>query len=200
MLDVPAVDFEIQQLILNPTSKLLAVIGVHSIAVVVLPRKGWSSSLNRVISCRSVLSFVFSSAPTLTHLRYSSLLVGKFYHALPGSPAVAQVLWHPWGEGASSLLVLTVDCLLREYSISVDVEEPAQTLSFSHSTATSAARGSAPGTPRGGKRFSADDEGAEVATGMCIGEGEGDWGPLTIYGLMRNGDIYALSPFLPRRA
>lgn len=51
-LHTPSITFEIQQLILNPTSKLLAVIGVHSVAVVVLPRKGWATSLSRTIECR----------------------------------------------------------------------------------------------------------------------------------------------------
>lgn len=55
-LDTPAVNFEIQQLVLNPTSKLLAVVGAHSVAVVVLPRKGWSSAVGRSIECRCVAS------------------------------------------------------------------------------------------------------------------------------------------------
>ncbi|ORY54488.1 hypothetical protein BCR35DRAFT_335787, partial [Leucosporidium creatinivorum] len=177
LLTTPAIPFEIQQLVLNPTSKLLAVIGLHSILVLVLPRKGWSSSVGRSIECRS-------------------LAVGSFYHSHPGSPSVAQALWHPWGTSASSLFVLTSDALLREYTISHDVEEPSQTLSFSPTTPSGGG-----GIPaRGGKRFSADEEDAQVAVGMCFGQGEGDWGPLAVFGLMRNGDVLALCPVLPRRA
>ncbi|GAA5969759.1 hypothetical protein JCM21900_004192 [Sporobolomyces salmonicolor] len=168
VLNTPTVTFEIQQLVLNPTSKLLAVIGAHSVVVVVLPRKGWATSVGRMLECRS-------------------LPVGKFYHGLPGSPPVAQALWHPWGEHSSSLLILTTDSLLREYTISDDVEEPSQTLSFVRSS-----------NGRGG--FSAEDRGARRAVGLCVGEGRGDWGPLTLYAVMRNGDVVSLCPFLPKKA
>ncbi|GAA5826203.1 hypothetical protein JCM11251_007206 [Rhodosporidiobolus azoricus] len=172
VLDTPTITFEIQQLVLNPTSKLLAVIGAHSVVVVVLPRKGWANSVGKTLECRS-------------------LPVGKFYHTLPGSPLVAQALWHPWGEHASSLLVLTADSTVREYNISEDVEEPAQTLYFSK-------RSNAGKGARGG--FSAEDEDASRAVGLCMGEGQGDWGPLTLYALMRNGDVVSLCPFLPKKA
>ncbi|GAA5903052.1 hypothetical protein JCM6882_009679 [Rhodosporidiobolus microsporus] len=172
VLNTPTINFEIQQLVLNSTSKLLAVVGAHSVVVVVLPRKGWANSLGKTLDCRS-------------------LPVGKFYHALPGSPLVAQTLWHPWGEHASSLLVLTADSLLREYNISEDVEEPAQTLSFTRSAEDGK-------SARGG--FSAEDEDASRAVGMCVGEGKGDWGPLTLYALMQNGDVVSLCPFLPKKA
>ncbi|GAA6029974.1 hypothetical protein JCM8097_009196 [Rhodosporidiobolus ruineniae] len=172
VLSTPTINFEIQQLMLNPTSKLLAVVGAHSVVVVVLPRKGWANSVGKTLECRS-------------------LPIGKFHHALPGSPLVAQVLWHPWGEHASSLLVLTVDSTLREYNVSEDVEEPTQTVSLARSKNGS-------GGGRGG--FSAEDRDASRAVGFCIGEGKGDWGPLTLYALMRNGDVVSLCPFLPKKA
>lgn len=53
-LNVPSVTFEIQQLVLNPSAKLLAVVGVRSVAVVVLPRKGWSTAVGHTLDCRSV--------------------------------------------------------------------------------------------------------------------------------------------------
>lgn len=77
--------------------------------------------------------------------------------------------------------------------INDDAEEPAQTISFLKSKPTPSLRPYARG-------FSADDEDASVAVSFCIGEGQADWGPLTLYGLMRNGDILAICPFLPARA
>lgn len=44
------------------------------------------------------------------------------------------------------------------------------------------------------------DLGAEQIVSFCLGKGPGDWGPLTIYALARNSDIYAMSPFLPTQA
>ncbi|BGP05254.1 hypothetical protein JCM10049v2_001059 [Rhodotorula toruloides] len=174
VLDTPAINFEIQQLVLNSTSKLLAVVGAHSVVVVVLPRRGWANTVGKTIECRC-------------------LPVGAFYHSLPGSPAIASALWHPLGADSSYLLLLTTDCTLREYSISTDVSEPSQTLSFLPQSEREKGK-------RRGFGFSAVDEGARTATGMCVGEGKGDWGMMTLYAVMRNGDVLALCPFLPKKA
>ncbi|KAG0148788.1 hypothetical protein CROQUDRAFT_654356 [Cronartium quercuum f. sp. fusiforme G11] len=48
--------------------------------------------------------------------------------------------------------------------------------------------------------FSAEDVSASRAVTMCFGSGDGDWGPLTLYGLMENGDVYTICPYLPRNA
>ena len=94
---------------------------------------------------------------------------------------------------ASSLLILTSDCTLREYTVSDTVEEPSQTLSFTRSRGEQKPAGRSFG-------LSAVDRDASTAVAMCIGEGGGDWGPLTLYALMRNGDIVAMCPFLPKKA
>ncbi|GAA5873287.1 hypothetical protein JCM3774_005932 [Rhodotorula dairenensis] len=180
ILHTPSITFEIQQLVLNPTSKLLAVVGAHSVVVVVLPRRGWSTAVGRTIECRC-------------------LPIGAFYHSLPGSPAIASALWHPLGADASSLLLLTTDCTLREYTVSEDVSEPAQVVSFSRSGTAPAEKGGKDG--RGGRfGFSAFEWDAETAAAMCVGQGTADWGPLTLYALMRNGDVVSLCPFLPKKA
>ncbi|TKA57183.1 hypothetical protein B0A53_01139 [Rhodotorula sp. CCFEE 5036] len=180
VLHTPTITFEIQQLVLNSTSKLLAVVGAHSVVVVVLPRRGWSTAVGKTIECRC-------------------LPIGAFYHSLPGSPSIASVLWHPLGADASSLLLLTVDCTLREYTVSEDVSEPAQVVSFSRSGPDAADK---KGKGGGGARFgfSAIEKNAETAAAMCVGQGKADWGPLTLYALMRNGDVVSLCPFLPKKA
>lgn len=137
--------------------------------------------------------------------------MGKFYHFLPASPAIAQVAFHEWGENGSSLLVLTQDSILREYSVGQDTEEPAQVIDFCQEAGGSTRQGfesSRNGQGYGMRRpsrkpksgFSADDEDASSAVGFCFGAGRGDWGSLTVYGLMKNGDILAVCPFLPKRA
>ncbi len=47
--------------------------------------------------------------------------------------------------------------------------------------------------------FSADDDTMQMSS-FCFGKGISDWGPLTIYGLAKSGDIYAIAPFLPVNA
>ncbi|KAK4051279.1 hypothetical protein OIO90_004760 [Microbotryomycetes sp. JL221] len=191
-LYTPAIDFDIQQIVVNPTSKLLAVVGAHSVAVVVLPRKGWTSSVSPTIECRS-------------------LLVGRFYHHLPGSPKAVQVMWHPWGEHASCLLVLTCDAIVREYNIADDVDESTQTLTFNEKYSTVQTSSSKASTSFDGSNshrngrsktrgFSAVDESATEAVSFCLGQGQGDWGPATLYCLMKNGDVKAICPFLPKKA
>ncbi|KAK4690605.1 nucleoporin NUP82, partial [Phenoliferia sp. Uapishka_3] len=170
VLNTPIINFDIQQLILNSTSKLLAVVGQHSIAIVLLPRRGWTNSIGSLLETRA-------------------LLIGRFYHSLPGSPNISQVSWHPWGDDSSSLMVLTTDAILREYSINEDTEEPAQTVSFCEKE-----------EGRGMGTFSSEDRKERKAVAFCVGGGVADWGPLTVYGLMESGDVVALCPFLPKKA
>ena len=196
---------------LNPTSKLLAVVGYSQVTVVVLPRKGWNnSSLSRTINVKSVALPPHARSYEST-LRYMtifgaitdvlrnprpdrSISVGQFYHSLPGSSPVAQVTFHEWGENGSSLLILTQDGILRDYSLEDDVEEPATTLNLCDDT-----NGANGNTGRSGG-FSADDIDGKTAVGFCFGDGAGDWGKLTLYGLMRNGDILAVCPYLPKKS
>ncbi|KAF8317032.1 uncharacterized protein EI90DRAFT_3134078 [Cantharellus anzutake] len=115
-----------------------------------------------------------------------SIQIGQFHHAISGSSQIAKVDWHPWHDGGSSLLVLTADGVLREYDVSRDAEEPQQTLSFV--------------PDRVGGKFSVEDPASLEAVSFCIGKGMADWSPLTVFSLMRNGDVWAMSPFLPATA
>ncbi|PWN35586.1 uncharacterized protein FA14DRAFT_44270 [Meira miltonrushii] len=121
----PALDFDIERLIINPTGKLLAAVGSHKVAVVFLPRPG---GLSKGASVRET-----TSAPSQpTGLRVKAAIVGSFYHhdRIGGKMRLADVRWHPWGEMGSSLMIMTKDGILREYNVSLDVEEPAQTVSL----------------------------------------------------------------------
>ncbi|CAE7085971.1 unnamed protein product [Rhizoctonia solani] len=107
-LSTPNVTFEIKNMVVNPTGKLLAVVGGRQVAVVVLPRPGITKTSSTRLEC-------------------SSIQIGEYYH-VPGSSRITKVDWHPWGEGGASLLVLTSDGLLREYDVSKDPSEPQQTV------------------------------------------------------------------------
>ncbi|KAI0265178.1 hypothetical protein BC834DRAFT_880424 [Gloeopeniophorella convolvens] len=110
-LHTPNVQFDIHQLSLNPTGKLLAVAGAFQVAIVVLPRPGFMRLVPATIDCKSIQ-------------------VGQYFHASATSAPIAKIEWHPWGEAGSTLMVMTVDGKLREYDISVDTEEPVQVVSF----------------------------------------------------------------------
>ncbi|EIN10572.1 hypothetical protein PUNSTDRAFT_100184 [Punctularia strigosozonata HHB-11173 SS5] len=166
-LHAPNIEFEIQQLSLNPNGKLLAVAGARQVAVVVLPRAGYGRLVPTALDCKSIQ-------------------IGTFYHATRGAPPIAKVDWHPWGEAGSVLMVMTTDGKLREYDISLDPEEPQQVLSF---------------VPEkiGGRYLAQDPSEREVAS-FTLGRGRADWGPLTVYALMKSGDVYAICPYMPKNA
>jgi nucleoporin NUP82 len=77
--------------------------------------------------------------------------------------------------------------LHREYDVSMDTDEPQQVLSFIPNRKTRGA-------------YTVDDESSQEVVSFTIGKGKADWGPLTIYALMRSGDVWAMSPFMPSNA
>lgn len=74
----------------------------------------------------------------------------------------------------------------REYDIAVDTEEPQQVLSF------------VPERTR--KSFLAEDDAERQVASFTLGKGKADWGPLSVYAVMRSGDIYAICPYMPKNA
>ncbi|KAF9483973.1 hypothetical protein BDN70DRAFT_873108 [Pholiota conissans] len=166
-LHTPNIQFEIHQIALNPTGKLLAVAGAFQVAVIVLPRPGYSRLVPDTLDCKSVQ-------------------VGQFYHASTNSAPIAKIDWHPWGEAGSTLLVMTVDGKLREYDISNDTEEPQQVVSFVSDRKTNS--------------FMAVDVSEREVASFTFGKGRADWGPLTLYAVMKSGDIYSICPYMPQNA
>jgi nucleoporin NUP82 len=47
--------------------------------------------------------------------------------------------------------------------------------------------------------FAEDDAERQVAS-FTLGKGKADWGPLSVYAVMRSGDIYAICPYMPKNA
>ncbi|OSD04378.1 hypothetical protein PYCCODRAFT_1433763 [Trametes coccinea BRFM310] len=169
VLHTPNIQFEIHQIALNPNGKLLAVAGAFQVAVIVLPRTGFNKLVTTTVDCKSIQ-------------------IGQYYHAADTSAPIAKIDWHPWGQGGSTLLVMTVDGKLREYDMSVDAEEPQQTFSF------------VPDRKRRKSTFDAEDDAEREVASFSFGRGKADWGPLTVYAVMRSGDVYAICPYLPRNA
>ena len=68
----------------------------------------------------------------------------------------------------------------------MDTEEPQQVLSF------------VPEKTR--KSFLAEDDAERQVASFTLGKGKADWGPLSVYAVMRSGDIYAICPYMPKNA
>ncbi|CAE6397697.1 unnamed protein product [Rhizoctonia solani] len=164
ILSTPNVTFEIKHMVVNPTGKLLAVVGSRQVAVIVLPRPGIAKTTSTRIEC-------------------SSIQMGEYYH-VPGSSRITKVDWHPWGEGGTSLLVLTSDGQLREYDVSKDPNEPQQTVELL--------------SPQNKLKY--DVSAPAEAVSFCIGHGSADWSAFTVYVLTTEGEIWATCPFLPANA
>lgn len=79
-----------------------------------------------------------------------------------------------------------INILYREYDIAVDTEEPQQVLSFV--------------PERKSKSFVAEDLSEREVASFTLGKGHADWGPLSVYALMRSGDIYSICPYMPKNA
>jgi nucleoporin NUP82 len=78
--------------------------------------------------------------------------------------------------------------MASEYDISVDVEEPLQVVSF------------VPDRRSSSKAFNAIDSADREVASFTLGKGKADWGPLTIYAVMKSGDVYAVCPYMPKNA
>jgi nucleoporin NUP82 len=86
----------------------------------------------------------------------------------------------------SGILAVCFIGLRREYDISIDTEEPQQVLSFV--------------PERKAKSYLAEDTSEREVASFTLGRGKADWGPLTVYTVMKSGDIYAICPYMPRNA
>lgn len=166
-LNTPNVTFTIRQMTLNPNGKFLAVAGTFEVAVVVLPRSGFTRLVPTSVDCKSIR-------------------IGQYIHGARDAPPIAKIDWHPWGDGGTTLMVMTVDGKLREYDIAVDTEEPQQVLSF------------VPEKTR--KSYLAEDDAERQVVSFTLGKGNADWGPLSVYAVVRSGDIYAICPYMPKNA
>jgi hypothetical protein len=46
----------------------------------------------------------------------------------------------------------------------------------------------------------ADDDSEREVASFTLGKGQADWGPLTVYAVMKSGDIYSICPYMPQNA
>lgn len=94
-----------------------------------------------------------------------------------------------WKTAVSIRIFIEIHILLTfksEYDISVDTEEPQQVLSFVPEKKTSS--------------YVAEDPSEREVASFTLGRGKADWGPLTVYAVMKSGDIYSMCPYMPRNA
>ena len=185
VLKVP-VHREIRQLSVSPSGEYIAILTSHNVYVAILP----DSSL--------------LDLSEKTPLKLKTFQVGPTAHVVERSP-VMSALWHPLAVNGSCLVTVTEDAVARLWELNRDnrwsFDNPAFALDL-----RKLANGPSPngdylptkyGTSIG---FSPDQFDMEVASACFGGTGANDedgWAPTTLWVAMKNGDIYALCPFLP---
>lgn len=178
----------IRQLIVSPEKDYLAVVRSHTVHIVVLPdRKHLYSS---------------DTSP----LKNKCYHLGPTCHVLDQSPVVS-VLWHPLGEQGRCLVTITADGVVRLWEIhhnnQSSFNEPSTSADLKKlANATSAAHDFSASKYGSGKAFTPDSVELQPAA-ACFGgraeEGEYPWRSMTLWIAMKEGEVYALCPLLPKR-
>ncbi|KAJ1659621.1 hypothetical protein IWQ61_001342 [Dispira simplex] len=193
ILDYHPSGFAIRSVVVSESGRFLAVVGQHQVVVVRLPLPGYQrSSPERQLSC-------------------AAYLVGSTYHNPRGSTQVVKVQWHPLSASGTHLMVLTSDGTLRMYDIAENLAEPEQTHYFGPPETRGAYR-------RVTRLFGSDLEMQEAvsfslgyyprttsgteqwADQLFLKDKNVAWALFTVYVLMKNGDVYSLTPFMPQKS
>lgn len=169
----PQIEFEPRRLLLHPSGDYLAVLGDRSLAVVLLP-KAMAMRTTHAVECKSIA-------------------VGPYIHPPDLTNTIAHVAWHPLSEDGKDLCVLTSDGTLRLYHLSRSPQTPEQVCVV---TPESDPLGRITASPSRAPNRAP----AEEAVAFAFGSGSADpWGPLTAHVLFRNGDVYTVCPFMPKK-
>ncbi|WVQ84377.1 hypothetical protein IAT38_006529 [Cryptococcus sp. DSM 104549] len=127
------------------------------------------------------------SSATAGPIDVQSIPIDEFTFSPSSTETVSKALWHPWGESGNSLWILSANGKLREYDI-LQPHDSIQTFDF------------LPGSqPRSTSRFTAVDPLSRIATSFTFSPLSPTFGPLMVYCLIANGDIYTIGPVLPLR-
>ncbi len=105
----PRIPFAITSIHVNPTGKLLAVVGLSQVHICIFPRASAGVSVSVSVSVSAAGRIGELAAHSVDA---KAIPLGSFYHN-EGSERIAKVDWHPWAQGGASLLVLTEDGILR---------------------------------------------------------------------------------------
>ena len=167
----------------------MAIVTSHTVHIAILPQ-----------------SELLNASHNREPLKLKTYIIGPTTHVLK-QPSVASVLWHPLGENGNCLVTVTADAVVRLWEFSTEnrwsADSPALAVDLKKLlVAASEQDDVAPNRSSKNKVFTSDAVGMDVAS-ACFGgagyEDEAPWSAMTLYVAMKEGDIYALCPFLPSR-
>lgn len=181
----------IKQILPSPNGAFLAIVTEHTVHISVLPDSSHLSSID--------------TSP----IRLKTYQLGPTTHVIPEAPVVS-ALWHPLGlytNIGGCIVTVTADAAARVWELDRNnhwsFDQP--TLAVDLKKLVDGTSSDQDFTPSGfgkNKGFSADIFDMEVSSACFAGSGnerEDAWAPMTLWVVMRPGDLYALCPLLPSK-
>ncbi|KAB2580320.1 hypothetical protein BFW01_g12609 [Lasiodiplodia theobromae] len=179
---------EITELSISPNEDYMAICTSHTIHIALLPDPAHLSTDD--------------TGP----IKLKTFQLGPTAHVLDQAP-LASALWHPLGRHGRCLVTVTADANVRLWEFNrenrVSFSEPELAIDLkklaSGVDSMEDFRASRIGDKTGFTPDSFEMAVAAATFGTSGKKGERGWGPLTLWVAMKNGDIYALCPLLPKK-
>ncbi|KAK9461723.1 uncharacterized protein V1516DRAFT_250267 [Lipomyces oligophaga] len=135
----------------------------------------------------SVCSLPLPGSSRRSESRINSQIFNVGSKFFTGASLIHKVLWHPLSKSDSSILVLSSDRVLRLFDLDSSRDDPDRIYDFNSAS-----------NPQEFS-YGLTDEVKVIPVSMCFGIREQGPGQATLYILSDDGNIYVLSPFLPRK-
>ncbi|KAH9466303.1 hypothetical protein MJO28_001081 [Puccinia striiformis f. sp. tritici] len=208
----PAVKKPITSLLANPSSRLLAICAIDQVAVLSLPRTedhehhtqidcqatviGHSNSL----AVKKVLWHPWSHRASTLLILYDNGILHEYDVSRDAlNPAQIIDFNSPYSLTSSAEYERHPSLISSFKQVSLS-SSPFSSSNHHHPITSKRASSSADYPSHNSGTYGSEDKASSTAISICFGTGTGDWGPLTLYAIMMNGDMYAICPYLPKNA
>ncbi|KAI9607003.1 hypothetical protein KEM48_001660 [Puccinia striiformis f. sp. tritici PST-130] len=206
----PAVKKPITSLLANPSSRLLAICAIDQVAVLSLPRTedhehhtqidcqatviGHSNSL----AVKKVLWHPWSHRASTLLILYDNGILHEYDVSRDAlNPAQIIDFNSPYSLTSSAEYERHPSLISSFKQVSLS-SSPFSSSNHHHPITSKRASSSADYPSHNSGTYGSEDKASSTAISICFGTGTGDWGPLTLYAIMMNGDMYAICPYLPK--
>ncbi|KAL6635854.1 hypothetical protein LY90DRAFT_672382 [Neocallimastix californiae] len=171
------IDYYVNSISINKNGKLLALIGEEGVNVMIIPQ-----TINQI---------------NVEELHANIISVGSDIYSSNSGIKIIKAAWHPLSSTNSHIVILSSDGCLRLFDVSSESKEPEQ-LYYIGPQYYNEYKAFSSSTYIPGRSISGNSEEMETVS-FTFGSGE-DWEIFTTYVLMKNGDVYAICPFLPSKS
>ncbi|KAG4101288.1 hypothetical protein H8356DRAFT_1656393 [Neocallimastix lanati (nom. inval.)] len=171
------IDHYVNCISINKNGKLLALIGEEGVDVMIIPQ-----TVNQL---------------NIKELHANIITVGADIYSSNNGIKIVKAAWHPLSSTNSHIVILSSDGCLRLFDVSSESKEPEQ-LYYVGPQYYDEYKYFNSSVYIPGRSISGNSEEME-AVSFTFGGGD-DWEIFTVYVLMKNGDVYAICPFLPSKS